>query len=707
MNILSGKKVLCFIALPHHNRFLVPIMEALSREDMEVVYFTAAAEGAFEITLNQAGLPYKHLFDYVTNETADRTAEAYRELRSILQDKILGSRTMQSVPIVIQDKVIRGAVETFVCIQRMLEVEKPALLFALHELNPWGKILGYLSQVHRIPYFTLQEGQYYADIHYYRFHTDYSTACLVWGQECREILLRAGCSDDKIFPLGNTHIWDAKKEFADFQTVARTRQVLGIAPDKKIILFLMSHSHYRTFEAQPFLRWIKARGDIVALFKWHPVTAKEIIDKAMEKLQGEPSILNVPDYDTYALIGASDVCVTVGNSTTGLEALVFGKPLIEVRLPDQPYSYSVQKVAEQAFGFEDISGKIETILAQGLSTSMVASVERYLGHNFAYRDQGTMKRIIDLVKESVAAQAGELRPLLVSGDPVSIPCSIVLPVDACAPEELLATLSGIASTSAPELYEVLIVKCTEQNPIGGILETLGGDVKIISGEPEWSYGDACNRAVSETRGKYLAFLKPGMIPEPGWLEGLLETAEEDHDVGIVGGQVLNKNRLLWHIGLAFDVNQSPFSIYRFLPPEFSGAQRPREFQAVEFPFLVAREIFCRLGGFSPTFSNRFEDIDFCLKIKKQRLRVIYTPRSVVVRAASSWESNPEQDQTNRIRFYSKWAGSLWQDDGDYLWQDGLTHDALSALYRELAGRVARGVSQLEISMDVPPPNQPT
>jgi hypothetical protein len=145
MNILSRKKVLCFIALPHHNRFLVPIMEALNREGMEVVYFTAAAEGAFEITLNQAGLPYKHLFDYVTNETADRTAEAYRELRSILQDKILGSRTMQSVPIVIQDKVIRGAVETFVCIQRMLEVEKPALLFALHELNPWGKILGYFA----------------------------------------------------------------------------------------------------------------------------------------------------------------------------------------------------------------------------------------------------------------------------------------------------------------------------------------------------------------------------------------------------------------------------------------------------------------------------------------------------------------------------------------------------------------------------------
>src|SRR5690242_6000851 len=247
MDGLAGKKVLCFIALPHHNRFLVPIMEALEREGMEIVYFTAAAEGAFEITLQQAKLPYQHLFDYATDETSSRIGEAYGNLRSVLQSKVLANRTLQSVPIVIQDKVIRGAIENFYCMDRMIEVEKPALLFALHELNPWGKILGYLSHRHRVPYFTLQEGLYYADLHYYRFHTDYSTACVVWGEECREILMRAGCSDDKIYPLGNTHIWNAKGEFTAPAAVARTRAGLGIAPEKKIILFLMSHSHYRPF----------------------------------------------------------------------------------------------------------------------------------------------------------------------------------------------------------------------------------------------------------------------------------------------------------------------------------------------------------------------------------------------------------------------------------------------------------------------------
>lgn len=690
MDNLSGKKVLCFIALPHHNRFLVPIMEALEREGMKIIYFTAAAEGAFEITLNQANLPYRHLLDYAVADTKVRISKALRELRPVLHDKILGNRTLQYVPLVIQDKVTRGAVESYSCIDRMLEVEKPDLVFALHELNPWGKILGYLSHVHRIPYFTLQEGLYYADIHYYRFHTDYSTACLVWGQECREILLKAGCSDDKIFPLGNTHLWDARQQYMESSVVRRTRAELGIGIEKKVVLFMMSHSHYRTFEAQDFLRWMTGRGDIVAVFKWHPVTNKEIVESAMAGLCGAPNIVSVNDFETYALIGASNVCVTVGNSTTGLEALAFGKPLIEVRLPDQPYSYAVRGVAEQAMGFQDIGAKIDAILSHGLSEERMKNVETYLAHNFSYRDGRTMERIVGLVKESVKARSrGEIASLSSSGG-TSYPCSIVLPVDDGTPETLLATLMGISSSTPADLFEVILVNCATRKETTDILNSLVGDVRVIQGEPGWSFATACNRAVPEARGKYLVLLKPGFVPDFGWLEGLLQAVEQERDLGVVGGQVLNINGLLWHVGVAFDVNQSPFSIYRLLPPAFIGAARQREFRAVEFPFLVARDLYCRLGGLNQTLLNRFEDIDFCLRLKQAGLRNLYTPQSRMVHQASSWEPSAEHVQNNCIRFYSKWTGALWQDDGVYLREDGLTHDALSALYRELAGRVAYG-----------------
>jgi len=694
MKSLAGKKALCFIALPHHNRFLVPIMEALQAQGMETVYFTVPAEGAFEITLNHANLPYRHIMDYGASE-ARRVADAFEELRPVMQKKILGNRTLQSVPVVIQDKVIRGVVE----MNRMIEVEKPDLLFALHELNPWGKILGYLSHVHRVPYFTLQEGLYYADIHYYRFHTDYSTACLVWGEDCRRILLRAGCSDDKIFPVGNTHIWQAKEEFTSAGVVGATRNKLGIGLEKKIVLFLMSHSHYRPFDARIFLQWMKTRGDVAAVFKWHPVTGKEIIDRAFENLKGSPDVHSIHDIDTYALIGASDICVTVGNSTTGLEALAFGKPLIEVRLPDQEYSFVEQGVAESASGFENLGERCEAILAQNLPRERRQRVESYLADNFAHQDARTMERIVPLVEASLKARASadeKPAPLPSSGE-TAFPCSILLPVDDAAPEALLMTLEGIAAHTAAELYEVLIVDCSRRTETKALLSTLSGDVTIIAGEPDWNYAQACNRAAAEARGKYLVLLSPGLFPYPGWLEALLAVVEEEGEVGVVGAALLNENGLLWNIGIAFDVNQAPFSIYRLLPLEFSGARRRREFRATQVPLLAPRELFLRLGGFGSEMGNRFFDIDFCLRVERQGRKIFYAPESRVSRQVPSWPALAEQEPMNRVRFYSKWTGSLWQDDAFYLEQDGLTHDTLSAHYRELAGRVAAGAKQLEKS----------
>ena len=690
MNNLSGKKVMCFIALPHHNRFLVPIMEALKQQGMEVTYFTVGAEGAFEITLNQAGLSYRHILDYVTDDTQQQVATAFRKLRSVYQEKILGNRSLQAVPVVIQDKTIRGAVESYYSLNRMLEVEEPDLLFALHELNPWGKILGYLSHVHRIPYFTLQEGLYYCDTHYYRFHTDYSTACIVWGNACREILLAAGCSDEKIYPLGNTHIWNAKETFTTPVSQTETRAQLGIGAEKKIVLFMMSHSYYQPFDTGPYLQWMKSRGDVVTVFKWHPVTGKEIVERALQRLKNEPSVISVHGFDTYALIGASDICITVGNSTTGLEALAFGKPLIEVRLPDQEYSYSQLGVAESASGFDDIGKKAETILSQGLTSERQKNIDCYLGREFAFQDNGTLTRIVELVRESLAAKAAPEPDAINTTGNTRFPCTIILPVNEVPVPVLLATLEAISVQTVAELFEVVIVNCAAANEIAQILNSLDGDITIIQGQPDWSYSTACNRAAALASGKYLIFLKPGHCVSPGWLEELMGTADGDVSIGVVGGLVLDAKGFIWHLGVAFDVNQSPFSIYRMLPPQLPYAQKRRAFRAVQAPFLVSRELFCRTGGFDSRLRNRFEDIDFCLRMAEAGVRIVYSPGCRITRRFASWQAGPEDERANRIHFFSKWTGYLWQDDENYLKQDGLSHDTLSTLYRQLAAEIATG-----------------
>lgn len=698
MNIFAGKKALCFIALPYHNRILLPIMEELKQRGMEVKFFTAAAEAAFEITLNDAGLPYRHVLDYATEEIAGQVNDAWRTLRPLWQDKLLTNPLLQAVPLVIQDKVIRSVVENAFCFKQMLETEKPDLLFALHELNSWGKILGHLSHVCGIPYLTFQEGLCYARGPLYRFHTDYTTACVVWGEADRQVLLSAGCSPEKTVALGNIDLWATREKATHPDAIAATRQTFGIKPDKKVVVFFMSYASYNPFAPGVFLEWLRAHPEIVVVFKWHPIQSKDVVERTLEQFKGVSSVISLMGSDTYPLLAISDACVLVGNSTTGIEALFFGKPLVEISLVDHLYSYAAQGVAVSANGFEDIGDKLERIFTQGLSPEQQHRVATFLDRHFAFLDGKTAERVVEMASEMLEARAAEPHPIvsLSSESEKTIPCSVILPVNDSSYDAVIGTLRGLDAHVPAHLFELLIVNAVSHPEARALIASVGGrHVRVIAGDPKWSFAECCNQAAAEAQGQYLACLKPGLVPSPGWLEGLLEVVAQEQGIGVVGGLTLNEQGLVWHAGTAFDINQSPFSLYRLLPMTFHGVQKQREFQAMEGPLLVGREQFCRLGGFSEDLINRFEEVDFCLRLRKTGARILYTPQSISVRTADNWRPTPEQDRTNCYRFYARWAGSLWQDDEHYLKDDGFDHDSLSAWYRDFAQQISVEVAKEE------------
>jgi hypothetical protein len=686
-NIFRGKKAMCFIALPHHNRLFFPIMQALKRRGMEVAYFTASAESAFEITLHDAGLPYLHPLDYADDEVRAQIRRAYREMRGAWQECLLSHPDLQCVPLPIQDKNNWSVIESLFSFKRMLEVEKPDVLFGLHELNSWGKTLGYLSHELKIPYITLQEGYYFGSPPFYRFHTDYSTACVVWGEFKKDLLVRAGCSSDKLATLGNIDLWQARARAIKPDSIEAIRKALGIGPQKKIVLFLMCHANYGAIPGEALTRWLEQRRDVTAVFKWHPVTGPNIIKTATEQLNGSRHIIHTQTHDTYSLMGAADLCVIVGTSTTGMEALAFGKPLLEVRLPERVFSFAEQGLAEPVSGFPEVSQKIEAVLDRGISGERLARIEEYLKGLFAYRDDRTPERIARMVGEMLQARAAGAVPTIENHEPPRFDCSFIVPVDDSSPQDILLTLQSISEHAPAERYEVLIVDCSTNDETHDLLSRLGGDVTIIAGDRGASYSQCCNQAAARARGKYLAFLKPGLLICPGWLEGLLKATAERPDAGVLGGKVLDRHGLLWHTGVAFDVNQSPFALYRMLPGDFGGAANERNFKAVEGPFLVASELFGRVGGFSTDLVNRFEEIDFCFRVRIAGLAVRYIPSSTSVIANPSWLPSAEQDVLNCYRFYARWTGYMWQDDDAYLSEDGLSHAQLSELYRALAARI--------------------
>jgi hypothetical protein len=110
-------------------------------------------------------------------------------------------------------------------------------------------------------------------------------------------------------------------------------------------------------------------------------------------------------------------------------------------------------------------------------------------------------------------------------------CSLILPVNDTPLESVLTTLKGIAAHIPPELFELLLVNAATDEEARARFAALAEEVRIISAPPGASFSVCCNLAAQEARGKYLVFLKPGLIPCPGWLEGLVTAAEEGPMLG--------------------------------------------------------------------------------------------------------------------------------------------------------------------------------
>lgn len=687
----KGKKAFCFLALKHHSRFLLPITRVLERQGMEIQYLTAPAEMPFELTLQDEGLPYHHTQSYADPQVVEEIDKAYRRVRSVWKERFLQGEVLHHFTLPIQDKILRMHVDNFYLFRRMFEVEKPDLVLALHELNSWGKMLGYLSHEFKVPLITLQEGLYYAPAAVYRFHTEYSSACLVWGDATREVLVRSGGSGDKIVVVGNTHLQRIVMHEGSRAAVKRAKSDLSVGREQKIITLLMGGLGYDKSFAFPaaLVEWVRAHPELVLICKWHPVTNKLAIEQIARSVEAIANIRMLQEFDTYRLLAASDVCVVFGNSTTGLEALAFGKPLVEVQLSGLDYSFARQGVADAVSSLVELPAAVDKILAGSAMNERARSVERYLEHNLYRRDGKSVDRCVDVVERMLSARAARsgLSTTLtdVRGD---LLCSVILPLR--RPDGASETLLGVAENTPPECsYECLISTPLPPEERGEFINSLSGDVSVLHADQETLSG-LYNAAAFRASGKYLCFLTPGWVPQSGWLEALVRQMEDHPECGVAGGMALFGDGLLAHAGIAVDANLAPVFLYRRLPATFPGAHRRREMRAVSGCLLVRRETFQAAGGFDAAFQGPWVALDFCFQAARSGWKIVYTPESLFV----SLNDTDHDVAKDRLQFFAKWVGYLWPDQESYWKQDEVDPKRLAGLYQETIRNAAQAVENV-------------
>ena len=237
-----------------------------------------------------------------------------------------------------------------------------------------------------------------------------------------------------------------------------------------------------------------------------------------------------------------------------------------------------------------------------------------------------------------------------------------------APEMLRRCLESISSKTSYPHVEIVVIDNDSTDPAA--LQTMREFGVVVMPFPgKFNFSRANNAAVRHARGEYLVFLNNDTeIVSRDWLEHLLYYAEQP-GVGAAGALLVYEDRTVQHAGVALGMRGTADHLMRGFPLEADGYAGSlacaREVSAVTAACLMMRRsLFEQVGGFNEHFFTAYQDLDLCLRLRARDLRIIYTPRVVVVH--HEWTSRKRYyDMVDRELLLDQWEEIIERGDPFY------------------------------------------
>jgi GT2 family glycosyltransferase len=217
-------------------------------------------------------------------------------------------------------------------------------------------------------------------------------------------------------------------------------------------------------------------------------------------------------------------------------------------------------------------------------------------------------------------------------DPTHAPVATVIVLAWRLVDELLDALEGLAQSTSRYPFNVTVVLNGADDSVrSAVLGQIRG-ATVVDAAVNLGFSGGCNLAASRASGEFLAFLNDDAVPEPAWLDNLIESARGHPDAGAIASRVHNPDGSVQEagarvlagpaslaMGLGADVLPSELSEPRHV--DYGGAEA----------LLVRRDLFVELGGFDQAYDPAyFEDADLCLRIRSAGWNVVYEPSAVVI-----------------------------------------------------------------------------
>lgn len=195
-------------------------------------------------------------------------------------------------------------------------------------------------------------------------------------------------------------------------------------------------------------------------------------------------------------------------------------------------------------------------------------------------------------------------------------------------------------------------------------------IKVVNyAKKGFNYSKINNFGRTVATGEYLLLLNNDIeVINSNFIEEMLGICSQK-DVGIVGAKLLYYDDSVQHAGVIIGIGGIAGHIHKNIkdsdPGYFSRANIINNFSAVTAAcLLVKAAIFDEVNGLDENFEVAFNDVDFCMKVRKKGYLVVYTPYAKLHHYESKsrgYENTPEKQArfSKEISlFKEKWEKEL-------------------------------------------------
>ena len=120
--------------------------------------------------------------------------------------------------------------------------------------------------------------------------------------------------------------------------------------------------------------------------------------------------------------------------------------------------------------------------------------------------------------------------------PKPVRVSIVIPVFNKAEYTEKCLYYIVSNTGEEPDYEVIVVDNGSTDWTPYLLHAMEGNLQAINNDENVGFARACNQGAAAAQGQYLVFLNNDTVVHEDWLKALVDIADSDSSVGIVGAK---------------------------------------------------------------------------------------------------------------------------------------------------------------------------